>query len=91
MQFEDELGDKVKKLVLFDRNTEGVCSVAFKNKEHASYIKENLDKKMFIVNGMVPQTIKVDFWDGRTNYLVDETVDEELKRDEEWENFLHGK
>jgi len=89
VQFDEEVGDKVKKLVLFDRNVEGVCSVAFKNQLHAEYVKNTLDKKMFIVPGMVPQTLSVAHWDGRTNYLIEETIDEEEKRDEDWENFLH--
>jgi len=91
VQFEGDDSDKVKKIILFDRHHEAPCSVAFKNKDHASYVKNNLNGKMFIVRGSVPLQLSVDFWDGRTNFMVEETAEELEERDKKWLDFLEGK
>ena len=46
---------------------------------------------MFIVKGSVPMKLFVDFWDGETNYMVQETEEEEQERDRKWLDFLEGK
>jgi len=91
VQFEDEKEvDRVKKLILFDRNVEGVCSVAFKSTQHAAYIKNELDGKMFLCQGVKPGILSVDYWDGHTNYLVEENTEELEVREQDWLKFLHG-
>ena len=92
VQFEnEEAQDRVKKIILFDRHKEGVCSVAFKNTKHAEYLKSELEGKMFICQGVVPGILKADYWDGETNYMVEETKDELEERDKGWMDFLEGK
>jgi len=92
VEFENEPinTERIKKLILFDTHKSGICSVAFKNKNYASYVKKTLQNKMFIVKGAIPTELEIEYWDGETNYTIAETEEELKKREEEWENYLKG-
>ncbi|XP_068757063.1 17S U2 SnRNP complex component HTATSF1-like [Montipora capricornis] len=76
---------EVRKVIVFDRNKEGICSVAFTTFEAA-------DACLPVMNGrwFGGRRISAERWDGVTNYKVVET---ELQREErlnEWEKYLAG-
>lgn len=73
----------VKKVVIYDRNPEGVIAVFFKEFEHA-------DKCVSLMNGRFydGRQLSAENWDGRTKYKVKETEEEEKRRIEEWNKYL---
>lgn len=73
----------VKKVIVFDRHPDGVCSVAFKTAEAASKCKESLNGRWF--GG---KTVEASIWDGNTDYQIEETDREREERLKKWENFL---
>lgn len=78
----EKFGD-VKKVLIFDRNPQGVCSVLFREPEDA-------DKCIQALNGRYygGQVINASTYDGVTNYQVQETEEEMERRLKEWENFI---
>ncbi|XP_035829304.1 HIV Tat-specific factor 1 homolog, partial [Aplysia californica] len=77
-----KFGD-VKKVVLYDRNPEGVISVTFKEAEEA-------DKCIAALNGrwFAKRRITAAAHDGKTRYEVQETEEEKAKRLAGWDSFL---
>ena len=45
---------------------------------------------MFLCQGVKPGILSVDYWDGHTNYLVEENTEELEVREQDWLKFLHG-
>ncbi|XP_059152638.1 HIV Tat-specific factor 1 homolog [Physella acuta] len=80
-----KFGD-VKKVILYDRNPEGVMSVTFKEPEEADSCIAALNGRWFAKNRVVATT-----WDGKSKYDIVETEEERTKRLQEWEAFLEGK
>jgi len=75
----------VKKVVLFDRHCEGVCSVAFKEVKDAITCMESLNGRLFSGN-----KIEASLWDGVTDYQIEETDLEREERLKNWQNYLTG-
>eukprot|EP00794_Sanderia_malayensis_P000200 gene200-814_t len=76
----------VKKVLIFDRNPDGVCSILFKEPEMS-------DECVTALNGRWYAGLKMsaELYDGKTNYQVVETDEEMKRRLTEWEEFLaHG-
>lgn len=73
----------VKKVLVFDRNPEGVVSVLFHEAEMADECIQALNKRFY--GG---RTISASTYDGVTNYQVQETEEEEQKRRDDWERFI---
>jgi len=74
---------EVKKVLIFDRNPEGVCSILFTEPEYADKCIEALNGRYYagrIVSAVV--------YDGVTNYQVQETEEEMERRLQEWEKFI---
>ncbi|CAG08855.1 unnamed protein product, partial [Tetraodon nigroviridis] len=73
----------VKKVILFDRHPDGVASVAFKEPEEADACFQSFNGRWF--GG---RQLSVEFWDGKTDYQVEETTREREERLKGWSNFL---
>ena len=65
------------------RHPDGVGSVAFKEFESADLCVQKLNGRWF--GG---QALVVNYWDGATNYQVEETDQEREQRLTKWEHFL---
>lgn len=76
---------EVRKVIVFDRNEEGVCSVAFAAFEAA-------DSCLSVMNGrwFGGRRITAEKWDGVTSYKVEETEQQKEERLNEWERYLAG-
>ncbi|XP_065057716.1 17S U2 SnRNP complex component HTATSF1-like [Rhopilema esculentum] len=73
----------VKKVLIFDRHPDGVCSVLFQEPEMADACIEALNDRWFGGHKITAET-----YDGATDYQVKETDEERDKRIKEWEDFL---
>lgn len=73
----------VKKIMIFDRHPEGVVSVKFEDEEMAERCISKFNHRFY-----AGKKLEAGFWDGRTNYKIEESDlerDERLKR---WEKDL---
>ena len=77
-----KFGD-IKKLLVFDRNPEGVASILFSEPEFADSCIEGLNGRYY-----AGKTISAETYDGMTKYDVQETEEELKKRLDQWEHFL---
>ncbi|TNN66460.1 HIV Tat-specific factor 1 [Liparis tanakae] len=75
----------VKKVILFDRHPDGVASVAFKEPEQADACIESFNGRWF--GG---RQLTAEFWDGTTDFQVEETTREREERLKGWSTFLEG-
>ncbi len=76
----------IRKVVVYDKNSEGVAQVFFASPGEADQAIAMIDGRMFFNKRvMTAQT-----WDGKTKYKVNETDEEEKKRLENWDKFLEG-
>lgn len=75
----------VTKVVVYDKNPDGICQVFFKTPEEADLAISMLDGRLF-TKACGP--MKSYTWDGRTKYKVTESAEEEKARLENWEKFL---
>jgi len=73
----------VKKVLIFDRNPQGVASVLFHEPEMADTCVEALNGRWF--GG---KRISAETYDGVTDYQVKESEVDRAKRIKEWEDFL---
>ena len=69
--------------ITMQRHPDGVGSVAFKEFESADLCVQKLNGRWF--GG---QKLVVSYWDGATNYQVEETDQEREQRLKKWEQFL---
>ena len=76
---------EIKKVMLYDRNPEGVISVSFKEAEDA-------DKCIAALNGrwFAKKKISAACHDGKTKYDIQETEEERAKRIADWNAYLAG-
>jgi len=74
---------EVKKVLVFDRNEDGVASILFAEPEFADACIEALNGRYY-----AGKTVSAETYDGVTKYDVEETAEEEKKRLDDWENFL---
>lgn len=75
----------VTKVVVYDKNPDGVCQVFFKTPEEADLAISMLDGRLF-TKSCGP--MKAFTWDGRAKYKIAESAEEEKARLENWEKFL---
>jgi len=74
----------IKKVILYERNPEGVATVSFKEVEDADECCEYLDNRVW-KNGKI---IACATWDGKTKYDLEESIEEQQRRIDEWHKFL---
>ncbi|EDO33511.1 predicted protein [Nematostella vectensis] len=80
----EKFGD-VRKVIVFDRHSEGICSVAFKEHPPADACLERMNGRWF-----AGRRLAADRWDGVSNFNIQES-DKDLKdRMANWEKFLYG-
>lgn len=76
---------EINKVVVYENNPDGVVSISFKTVEEADYCIKLLN------NGIMRgRKITAENWDGKTKYKVQESEEEQKKRDQQWESFLKG-
>lgn len=85
MKAECEKFGEVRKVIVFDRNKEGVCSVAFATFDGAEACLPVMNGRWF-----AGRRITAEKWDGKTNYKVEETDKQKEERLDEWEKYLAG-
>ncbi|KAK3742084.1 hypothetical protein QZH41_017543 [Actinostola sp. cb2023] len=80
----EKYGD-VRKVIVFDRNKEGICSVAFR--EH-----ESADACITVMNGrwFAGRRLEASKWDGSSNFNIQETDKDLEDRMKNWEKYLYG-
>ncbi|XP_078492632.1 17S U2 SnRNP complex component HTATSF1 isoform X1 [Ciona intestinalis] len=83
LRVECEKFGQVKKVIVFDRHPDGVCSVAFKEAESATKCQRALNGRWFAC-----KVIEASIWDGHTDYQIEETDREREVRLQKWEEFL---
>lgn len=79
-----KFGD-IKKVLVFDRNPNGVASILFQEPEMADECIQALNGRFY--GG---RTISAETYDGVTKYEVQETEEELQKRLDDWEKFIGG-
>jgi len=85
VQIEFEKMGPVASIKVFDRNPDGVVAVKYTN-EHSA------NRCISVMNGRFfdKRQLHASFYDGFTNYFVEETEQELEKRDELWNQWLEG-
>ncbi|XP_065653331.1 17S U2 SnRNP complex component HTATSF1-like [Hydra vulgaris] len=83
LRSECEKFGEIKKIIVFDRNPEGVASILFKEPEYADKCIEALNGRYY-----AKKVLSATTYDGVTNYQVQETAEEEAKRLQDWEKFI---
>lgn len=83
LRSECEKFGEIKKVMVFDRNPEGVASILFHEPEFADKCIEALNGRFY--GG---RTITAETYDGTTNYQIQETEEELEKRLNAWEKFI---
>ncbi|KAG0443590.1 hypothetical protein HPB47_014740 [Ixodes persulcatus] len=76
---------EVKKVVVYDRNPEGVATVTFKEPEEADACIELMNGRWFAQRQLSAET-----WDGKTRYKIIETEEELEERLKKWDEYLDG-
>ncbi|XP_054710644.1 HIV Tat-specific factor 1-like [Uloborus diversus] len=77
---------EVKKVVIYDRNPEGVVAVTFSEPEMADECINLMNGRWFAARQLSART-----WDGKTKYKVVESEVEKQKRLSTWEKYLEQK
>ncbi|GIY64069.1 HIV Tat-specific factor 1 homolog [Caerostris extrusa] len=77
---------EVKKVVIYDRNPEGVVAVTFATPEMADECINLMNGRWFASRQLTAET-----WDGKTKYKIVESAEEHQKRIKSWDSFLEGK
>ena len=76
---------EVKKVVVHDRNPEGVVCVIFAEAEHSDGCIAAMHDRL-----RAGRKISAECWDGKTKYDVKETDEERQKRIDKWQKYLAG-
>ncbi|XP_064489495.1 17S U2 SnRNP complex component HTATSF1-like isoform X2 [Ornithodoros turicata] len=74
---------EVKKVVVYDRNKEGIATVTFKEPEEADACIALMNGRWFAQRQLVAET-----WDGRTRFKIMETEEELEERLKKWDEYL---
>ena len=75
----------VRKVVVYDKNSKGICQVFLGTPEEADLAISMLNGRLFANSRNI---MKAYTWDGKTKYKVDETAEEEKERLNNWDKFL---
>ncbi len=81
------VGNAVRRVVVYDKHPEGVAQVFFNSPAEADQAVAAMDGRIFHGSSRV---MKVETWDGKTKYRVEETEEEEKERLANWDKFLEG-
>lgn len=73
----------VRKVIIYDRNPEGVAQISFREPEEADECIKLLNGRWFGQRKITAET-----WDGKTKYKIAETEEETKKRLQGWNKFL---
>ncbi|KAK7866416.1 hypothetical protein R5R35_008943 [Gryllus longicercus] len=73
----------VKKVIIYDRNPDGVAQITFREPEEADECIKLLNGRWF-----GQRKISAETWDGKTKYKIVETEEEKQKRLQGWNKFL---
>uniref|UniRef100_A0A7S4DUP5 RRM domain-containing protein n=1 Tax=Lotharella globosa TaxID=91324 RepID=A0A7S4DUP5_9EUKA len=84
MEVEKQCGE-IEKLTVFEHNPDGVIAVKFKSGASAAKCIEIMDGRFF-----GQRKIKCFYFDGKTNYKVEESEESRKKRDEEYQKWMMG-
>ncbi|KNC83997.1 hypothetical protein SARC_03758 [Sphaeroforma arctica JP610] len=76
---------EVRKVIVFDRHTDGVVSVRFGGRESAEKCIKLMHGRWF--GG---KRILAEHWDGKTDYKVEENEHEKVQRLKQWDTYLEG-
>merc|ERR1712087_1085830 len=76
---------EVKKVIVHDRNPEGVVCVIFAEAEHSDGCISAMHERL-----RSGRKITAECWDGKTKYDVKETDEERQKRIDKWQKYLAG-
>ncbi|KFM76892.1 HIV Tat-specific factor 1, partial [Stegodyphus mimosarum] len=77
---------EVKKVVIYDRNPDGVVAVTFSEPEMADECINLMNGRWFASRQLTAET-----WDGKTKYKIVETEEEREKRLNSWQKYLEEK
>lgn len=75
----------VRKVVLYDRHSEGVAQVTMGDPEEADIVVKLMDGRYF-----GQRKLSASLWDGKTLYKIDESEGENKERLENWSKFLES-
>jgi len=75
----------VDKVVIFEHNPEGVVVLKFKDGASAKKCVEKMNGRFF-----AGKKLEAEFYDGRTNYHVEESEQSKTARLAKWEKWLDG-
>ncbi|XP_059473465.1 HIV Tat-specific factor 1 homolog [Neocloeon triangulifer] len=75
----------VRKVIIYDRNPDGVAQIFFKDAEEADQCVQLLNNRWFGQRKITAET-----WDGKTVYKVGETDAEVQQRLQNWDKFLES-
>jgi HIV Tat-specific factor 1 len=80
----------VRKVIVYDKNGQGICQVFFATPEEADGAIPMLDGRMFNSNSTINKLspMKAYTWDGKTKYKINESEEEEKARLANWDTFL---
>ena len=76
---------EVKKVIVHDRNPEGVVCVIFAEADHSDGCIAAMHERL-----RTGRKITAECWDGKTKYDVMETDEERQKRIDKWQKYLAG-
>jgi len=79
----ERIAGKVEKIIIFEGNPDGVVVVKFDDHWPAVRCIEKMDGRWF-----AGRQIVADFYDGVSNYKVEETEEQRQRREQQWLTFI---
>eukprot|EP01102_Stenamoeba_stenopodia_P011326 TRINITY_DN3469_c0_g1_i1.p1 TRINITY_DN3469_c0_g1~~TRINITY_DN3469_c0_g1_i1.p1 ORF type:complete len:398 (-),score=119.43 TRINITY_DN3469_c0_g1_i1:68-1261(-) len=79
----ERIAGKVEKIIIFEGNPDGVVVIKFEEHWPAVRCIEKMDGRWF-----AGRQITADFYDGVSNYKVEETEEQRQKREQQWLAFI---
>ncbi|XP_058975666.1 uncharacterized protein LOC131801245 [Musca domestica] len=73
----------VRKVIIYDRHSEGVAQINMSTPEEADLVIQMMHGRFF-----GKRQLTAEHWDGKTKYKIEETEEEIQKRLNKWDNFL---
>ncbi|XP_013111420.2 HIV Tat-specific factor 1 [Stomoxys calcitrans] len=73
----------VRKVVIYDRHSEGIAQINMSSPEEADLVIQMMQGRFF-----GKRQLKAEHWDGKTKYKIEETEEEIKKRLNKWDSYL---
>ncbi|XP_037945340.1 HIV Tat-specific factor 1-like, partial [Teleopsis dalmanni] len=73
----------VRKVIIYDRHSEGVAQVNMSTPEEADLVIQMMNGRFF-----GKRQLSADYWDGKTKYKINESETEVQQRLSNWDEFL---